>query len=242
MGWLTPVHSNSKRTTQQLASRRCLPDTTKLARSPRKTPRQFRSQATVEAILGAATRIFLHRGFSRATTNAIAELAGVSVGSLYQYFPNKTALLGALKERHIVECMTKLTATCRRSEGLPFADAVRAVIAENARHFAEHGPLVRIFQEQLPHQDVGERERAAMDEFTAVLRGFFTTHRHLIRVENLEDALFFARAMGGHVMKAAVCDRFEDVRNGTITNELTAALLLYLTGSASGTTGRANAS
>ena len=71
------------------------------ALSPRKSPRQERSRRTVARILDAATHVFHERGYSAATTNDIAVEAGVSVGSLYQYFPNKDALLVALMEQHI---------------------------------------------------------------------------------------------------------------------------------------------
>lgn len=67
---------------------------------PRKTPRQARSQQTVEWILAGATRVFRAEGWG-ATTNRIAEAAGVSIGTLYEYFPNKEALLVALAERHV---------------------------------------------------------------------------------------------------------------------------------------------
>ncbi|MEN9822232.1 MAG: hypothetical protein RLZ04_658 [Actinomycetota bacterium] len=69
--------------------------------SPRKIPRQERSRRTVERILDAAARIFHEQGYAAATTNDIADEADVSVGSLYQYFPNKDALLVALTTRHI---------------------------------------------------------------------------------------------------------------------------------------------
>ncbi len=68
---------------------------------PRKRPSQARSKATVEAILAAAAHVFQRQGYAATTTDRIAERAGVSVGSLYQYFPNKDALLVALAERHI---------------------------------------------------------------------------------------------------------------------------------------------
>lgn len=73
------------------------------AASPRKRPVQQRSVETVERICVAAARIFDERGYHATTTNHIAEAAGVSVGSLYQYFPNKDALLVALAERHLAE-------------------------------------------------------------------------------------------------------------------------------------------
>lgn len=69
--------------------------------SPRKSPRQGRSQRTVDRIVEAAARVFNEAGYLGATTNGIAAEAGVSIGSLYQYFPNKDAILVALTRRHI---------------------------------------------------------------------------------------------------------------------------------------------
>jgi len=70
---------------------------------PRKQPRHSRSRVTVEAILQAAARLLEREGFARLTTNHVAEEAGVSIGSLYQYFPNKEAICHALAERHFGE-------------------------------------------------------------------------------------------------------------------------------------------
>lgn len=68
---------------------------------PRKAPRQRRSQQTVDRIVEAAARVFDEAGYLRATTNEIAAEAGVSIGSLYQYFPNKDAILVEIARRHI---------------------------------------------------------------------------------------------------------------------------------------------
>jgi AcrR family transcriptional regulator len=76
---------------------------------PRKSPSQERSRRTVNRILDAATRIFHEQGYTGATTNDIADEADISVGSLYQYFPNKDALLVALTQRHITTTTTDLT-------------------------------------------------------------------------------------------------------------------------------------
>lgn len=70
---------------------------------PRKQPRQQRSRATWGAILDAAAQLFGESGYAATTTNKVADRAGVSIGSLYQYFPDKDALLLALAERHIGE-------------------------------------------------------------------------------------------------------------------------------------------
>src|SRR5690349_24663898 len=67
--------------------------------SPRKYASQARSRAPVDALIDATARILVREGFDKASTNLIAEVAGVSVGSLYQYFPSKEALVAAVLER-----------------------------------------------------------------------------------------------------------------------------------------------
>ncbi len=89
--------------------------------APRKAPKQARSLATVEAIVEAAARILEERGHEAFSTNAVAERAGVSVGSLYQYFPRKDALIGALIFREtsrLVEDAERATTSLTGSEAL----------------------------------------------------------------------------------------------------------------------------
>ncbi|XOT97655.1 TetR/AcrR family transcriptional regulator, partial [Alcaligenes pakistanensis] len=69
----------------------------------RRIPRQSRSRALVEAILEATARVLSERGYAGTNTNVVAEVAGVSVGSVYQYFPNKDSLIAALHERHALQ-------------------------------------------------------------------------------------------------------------------------------------------
>src|SRR5688572_17990879 len=90
----------------------------------RKRPTQARASVTVDAILVASARTFRDRGFERASVNAIAELAGVSIGSLYQYFPSKEALLIALAERHTEQALATLDAAFAEVEEQPLASAV----------------------------------------------------------------------------------------------------------------------
>jgi AcrR family transcriptional regulator len=74
----------------------------KKTRKPAKRfPKQERARATVDAILEGAARVLVREGYDRASTNRIAEVAGVNIGSLYQYFPNKDALVASLIDRHL---------------------------------------------------------------------------------------------------------------------------------------------
>ena len=94
----------------------------------RKAPRQSRSKATVSAILTATVRLLREGGLAQANTNRIAEVAGVSVGSLYQYFPNKQSLAAALLERHLLQARELLAAKLKAVRSQPLEEAVRALI------------------------------------------------------------------------------------------------------------------
>ncbi len=80
-----------------------------------KMPLQERSRATVDALVEATARILVREGFEKASTNRIAEVAGVSVGSLYQYFPSKEALVAAVIDRHNREIMGQSAPRWRKS-------------------------------------------------------------------------------------------------------------------------------
>jgi AcrR family transcriptional regulator len=85
--------------------------------SPRKKPQQRRSRVTIDAIFEAAIQVLLANGLERVTTIQIADRAGVSVGSLYQYFPNKNALLAAIVKRHVGQVTDTTIAACNSAHG-----------------------------------------------------------------------------------------------------------------------------
>ena len=96
--------------------------------SPRKLPIQARSIATRDAIIEAAAQILARGGLPAFTTNAVAERAGVSIGSLYQYFPNKDALMMALIARQQAERAARVTSVLVDVQDLPLEQAVRLLI------------------------------------------------------------------------------------------------------------------
>lgn len=95
---------------------------------PRKTPVQTRSAATVEAILEAAIQVLLSHGAERLTTTRIAERAGVSVGTLYQYFPNKQSLLFAVLENHLNNVAAGVEAACENARHKPLAAMMKEMV------------------------------------------------------------------------------------------------------------------
>jgi AcrR family transcriptional regulator len=89
---------------------------------------QARSTASVDAILKATVQVLLRVGKERLTTTRVAERAGVSVGTLYQYFPNKRALLQAALKQHFEEITQVLECTCRQQEGKTLRQMATAVV------------------------------------------------------------------------------------------------------------------
>jgi AcrR family transcriptional regulator len=131
----------------------------------RKTPRQARSRVTVEAILDAAAHILGERGWAGLTTNVVAEVAGVSIGSLYQYFPNKLALVEAVRRRHFEEVLAALRAGADEALARParIAALAEGMIAAHSRYPAAY----RVLIEESPR---GEDARAFHDEFEVECR------------------------------------------------------------------------
>lgn len=95
---------------------------------PRKTPSQSRSRVTVDTIFEATIQVLLKQGMAGLTTTSVAERAGISVGSLYQYFPNKQALVYALNERFLTRLAEKVEDTCARMAGRQACEGAEALI------------------------------------------------------------------------------------------------------------------
>jgi AcrR family transcriptional regulator len=95
---------------------------------PRKTPIQTRAGVTVGAISEATIQVLLKQGVNRLTTTRVAECAGVSVGTLYQYYPNKQSLLFAVLADHLDKVAAAVEAACEQVRHKPLSDMVRVVV------------------------------------------------------------------------------------------------------------------
>jgi AcrR family transcriptional regulator len=95
---------------------------------PRKSPVQARSTASVDAILEATVQVLLQVGKEQTTTTRVALRAGVSVGTLYQYFPNKSSLLQAVLRRHMEEVTNAIELVCKEQRGGTLRQMVTALI------------------------------------------------------------------------------------------------------------------
>jgi AcrR family transcriptional regulator len=107
-----------------------LPQPSRASLEPRKTPVQARSTASVDAILEATIQVLLDVGKERLTTTRVARRAGVSVGTLYQYFPNKSALLQAVLRRHLSEVTEAVETVCHEQAGESLSDMATALVTK----------------------------------------------------------------------------------------------------------------
>jgi AcrR family transcriptional regulator len=120
---------------------------------PRKKPRQERAQVTVEAVLDAASQVLVRVGYDRATTSRIAEVAGVSVGTLYQYFPNKEALYGALLDRELSRGFLVMAQAVSQVPPPDVAGCVAALVGSLLAHKANNPALHRVLKTELGRVD-----------------------------------------------------------------------------------------
>ncbi|MDO7469690.1 TetR/AcrR family transcriptional regulator [Acinetobacter baumannii] len=125
---------------------------------PRKRPRQARSAATFEAILEAAARILESLGFAGFNTNVVAELAGVSIGSLYQYFPSKDALIVELIRRERAELSNRIVEAIKQHEAADLKEKLKLIIQAAVQHQLSRPQLARTleFASELIGKDIEE--------------------------------------------------------------------------------------
>lgn len=164
-----------------------------MARAPRttarKAPTQARAQETVEAILAATARVLAREGYDRASTNKVAEAAGVSIGSLYQYFPSKEALVSALIDRHMSRMLTVLTeAGASLPVGGSVRQATRHIIAASYAAHRVNPKLHRVLLEQVPRIGTMESIDGFEERTLALVEAYLSLHTGELRRTNLKLA------------------------------------------------------
>ncbi len=200
--------------------------------SPRKAASQDRSRATVDALLSATARVLVKEGYDRASTNKVAEAAGVSIGSLYQYFPSKEALVAAVIGRHMGEMMEVVRSSLLRVALLPLAEAARELVRVMIDAHRIEPKLHRVLVEQIPRIGNMEHIESIDDEAIALVRAYLEAHRSEVDVVDLDLAAFVAVTSVEALTHAAVLRRPALLDDQRFRDEVASLVVRYLRGDA----------
>ena len=194
----------------------------------RKTPRQARSRATVDALLEATTRVLAEQGYERTTTNRIAQVAGVSVGSLYQYFPNKDAIITGLVDRHVERLRRLFAETLLGVADAPLEVAAGALVHAVVAIHRAHPALNRVVLEQVPRMGLTHTVDAFDDFAVQLIAGYMRRRADELRPKNLELAAWVLMRTLQPLVHAAVRQGPERFDDPEFLAETTALIVGYL--------------
>jgi AcrR family transcriptional regulator len=195
---------------------------------PRRQPRQVRAELTRERILTAAAHVFAEHGYAAGTTNRIAERARISIGSLYQYFPNKDAILAQLLVQHIDRGAWAPAEHLDLSPG-SLETAVRALVRDAIDNHRDDPQLLRIMIEEAP---MSAELLAAIDRHgrtrAAQVRDFLTRHPdvHVRDIDTAAELIMFTVELNTHKLMADP----RAIPVETLEHELVAMVTRYLRG------------
>jgi len=192
------------------------------AKARRRHAKQARSQETLRIVLEAAAQVLVREGYAGATTNRIAEMAGVSVGTIYQYFANKDVLFDALIQRYFDEILEQVRGLSL-DVSRPFVMTLRAVISTGMRA-QRHGPELLHALEYVPNAIFRRRLREGKQQLIAFVATLLEAYRRDLRVIDLNRAAtLMVNAAEGIGYNASV-ETFDE----RLADELTTLFARYL--------------
>lgn len=183
---------------------------------------------TSEAILEAAELIILKDGYDKATTNYIAERAGVSIGSLYQYFPNRDSIISALIELRVSSLANGVRAVLRDSMDGPLHIASRRILTYLLENFREHKILLYSLSKQTPEL-VELTRNLSVERFTqATSKALFENHLDEITVTNLDRSLNILEIAVLSNIRRYILESPADMTDEEFIDEMVRLTLAYL--------------
>jgi AcrR family transcriptional regulator len=164
-------------------------------------PLQARAQFTRQALIDAAAQVLKSHGYESFNTNRVAETAGVSIGSLYQYFPDKQALIEAIVVRHVTMLASAISAGLVQARSLPIGNAMDMLVQVTIDVYASDLDLHRVVHEQIPQQQAEAAVGETLDQLIHWLTALLSAHGPVIRPKDHE----IAASMIVHLVKDAAC-------------------------------------
>ena len=199
-------------------------------KSARKPPQQSRSKVTVSTILDATVRVLDQEGAEAATTTRIAEVAGVSVGTLYQYFGNRDAILEALQTREFERATQMMQRVLSNPDHASDRNVARSVIEELLRMYRAAPALHRILALEGMRVTPTERVLAFDIQIVNAIKAFLQLAGSRIRRKHVDGAAFVVYQSVRASMLAYLLENPSGVDDAALVEELTDLIVIYLTG------------
>jgi AcrR family transcriptional regulator len=196
---------------------------------PRKKPQQARAQQTVTAILEGTIQVLEREGPEAATTTRIAEVAGVSVGTLYQYFSHRDAIIDALQEREFSRAID-MTQSILSEGNYPKSprDVVTLCVQGMLELHTGHPGLHRVLAMEGLRTTKADRLQSFDLRVIGLVRHFLTATGASVRRRNVDAAAFVAFQCVRAVMLASLLETSPGLNNATMVEELVDLLMRYL--------------
>lgn len=196
---------------------------------PRKQPSQARSQQMVEVILEATARVLAERGYARTNTNLVAERAGVSVGSVYQYFPNKDSLVTALHERHGAQMYAVIDGVLASAHPRNLRGHIDAMVQAMLAAHQMEPVLHKVLEKEFPFFDAPKAESAADRGIFSRMRGLLEEYGDQVIPGNLYLTTWTVLQIMESLIHAAVIDPPQEFSIQDIQKGITRTIFGYLT-------------
>ena len=195
----------------------------------RKRPVQQRSRHTVSAILEATSQVLIQCGYDRTTTGAVAERAGVSIGTLYQYFPNKESLVAALISEHVQDLLTLVETALATNASQPLPVLLRAVIRAGLDAHRLNPALHKVLIEQVPREGALADAMGISERLTDMLQADIQQRCPDLPSSQIRLAAFVVETTVEALTHRAVIESPSWLTSGALETEAMTLLLPYVT-------------
>lgn len=195
---------------------------------PRKQPTQARSAATYDAILQAAAQILSELGYEATTTNKIAEKAGASIGTLYEYFPTKDAIFAELIRKLDKQMADAVMANFTALTHLTPAQFLEDVLRSRIKAAISYPELDTVLRAKVPAQLFEEQIQNTFDVFSKGMRLFATLNPALIRVRDIDAAIQLGCTVVESTIRNTAANNPERLQDDAFVQEFVDMMLRYI--------------
>jgi AcrR family transcriptional regulator len=183
---------------------------------------------TVDSIVQATQKILTDEGYERASTNYISDVAGVSIGSLYQYFPSKEAIVASLVEKTVVAAAERIREELLACMGLPLEESTPRIIRVLLETRRENAFMFLRLPREMPGYHAVSRQLTTEKYLHTTIHAYYAQHRHAVHLEDLDTAIFVTEHLVIGCIDAYLDNDSPTIDDDALVEHLSRAVLSYL--------------